>query len=174
MKGIERALEIPGWMSARELRWLAARAAESRDILEIGAWRGRSTRALADNTEGTVHVVDDWSGAGWDYGEDMANVRRRFRSNLLDHIETRRVYVFERSSAEAVEVLKHRRFDLTFVDGDHRYEAVKRDLELWEPLTIGLLCGHDFGSMPGVAEAVTERFPEAERVKDTSIWWVLV
>ncbi len=174
MKGIDRALEIPGWMSARELRWLAARAAEHRNILEIGAWRGRSTRALADNTEGRVTVVDDWSGAGWDYDEDMGNVCLRFTLNLADYLSTGKVRVLKHSSAQAYEELWGELFDLTFVDGDHRYEAVKRDLELWAPLTRGILCGHDFGTMGGVAHAVTEQFPDVMRVEGTSIWWVHV
>lgn len=37
------------------------------------------------------------------------------------------------------------RFDFVFIDGDHTYAAVKRDIELWWPLVNegGLLCGHD-------------------------------
>lgn len=51
------------------------------------------------------------------------------------------------------------RAEFVYLDGDHAYEAVCRDLELWWPVVtdIGILAGHDFhDSQPGVVKAVTE------------------
>lgn len=168
---IDRALEIPGWMSAFELRWLAEQAKTRRRIVEIGAWRGRSTRALGDSTSGVVWVVDDWSGAGWDYGEDLLNVRERFFENTRDLFAIGRVVSIETSSEIASRVLRDDHFDMIFIDGDHSYDAVKRDIKLWSPLLArgGLLCGHDYGNHPGVTRAVDE-LGDATRIDETSIW----
>jgi len=39
--------------------------------------------------------------------------------------------------------LNGRKIDLLFIDGDHRYEAVKKDWELYSPLTSHLIALHD-------------------------------
>src|SRR5262245_42246367 len=59
---LERALAIEGWMAPRELFWLAEIAQNSDNIIEIGSYKGRSTRALCDNARGKVTAVDPWSG----------------------------------------------------------------------------------------------------------------
>jgi predicted O-methyltransferase YrrM len=59
--------------------------------------------------------------------------------------------------------------DMLFIDGDHEYESVKRDIELWAPFVAsgGLLCGHDYFDAPGVQQAVREMLPDHEM---GSIW----
>lgn len=49
--------------------------------------------------------------------------------------------------------------DLVYIDGDHRYEFVKKDLTTWyEKLRVGgFLCGHDYSLHP---------FPEVKRAID--------
>jgi predicted O-methyltransferase YrrM len=50
--------------------------------------------------------------------------------------------------------------DFVFIDGDHSYEGVKRDLAAWLPKVKpgGWLMGHDYGNKPdgGVKRAVDE------------------
>src|SRR5947199_8512111 len=62
MTDISKALSIQGWMSEPELNWLAETAQTAKVIVEVGSHVGRSTRALADNTQGTLIAVDDWYG----------------------------------------------------------------------------------------------------------------
>ncbi len=47
---------------------------------------------------------------------------------------------------------------LLFVDADHAYEAVKRDVELWSPhvVTGGYMAFHDVGEWPGVTRFYAE------------------
>ena len=53
---------------------------------------------------------------------------------------------------------------LLFVDADHSYEAVKRDVELWSPhvATGGYMAFHDVGEWPGVTRFY-EEFVKAGR-----------
>jgi len=45
------------------------------------------------------------------------------------------------------DVLKERKIDILFIDGDHKYEAVKKDFEMYSPLvgSPGMIILHDVG-----------------------------
>src|SRR3954463_11686310 len=65
-------------------------------------------------------------------------------------------------------------FDMAYIDGDHDYEPVKADIravyELVAPY--GWLAGHDYGSCPGVQQAVDELIgPPTYRFSDGS--WLI-
>lgn len=83
----------------------------------------------------------------------------------------------EADSIEASTRVADRSLDICFIDADHRYSQVSRDIDTWKPKVKpgGILCGHDFeqeywepqyleqdtanGIHQGVAKAVMERFP---------------
>ena len=47
-------------------------------------------------------------------------------------------------------VIGGRPVDILFIDGDHSYEAVKRDYELFAPLVRHLVCFHDCSVLPSI------------------------
>ena len=49
-------------------------------------------------------------------------------------------------------------FDVVWLDGNHNYEVVKKELEIYDPLAKLMICGHDYGhrDLPGVKKAVDE------------------
>ena len=51
-----------------------------------------------------------------------------------------------------------KKIDFLWIDGDHSYEGVKRDIEDWLPLVKknGFVCFHDYRDEPDVKEAVDE------------------
>src|SRR5215467_12420466 len=71
---IDVAREIDGWMSENELRFLAHNASKYNLILEAGCYKGRSTRAMADNTNGVIFAIDPWNGdyRGYNNPNDIA------------------------------------------------------------------------------------------------------
>ena len=180
---LARAEAIPGWMSASELLWLATHALRARTIIEIGAFCGRSPRALADHCPGPVYAVDPWNGYVNDDGSQARWILEQgpttwpaifdmFQTNLADHLETGRVVAVRSPSHTAV--FAPASADLVFVDGDHRYEACRLDIERYRPIVApgGLLAGHDYArrDWPGVARAVDELVGPVRRCE--SIWWV--
>jgi hypothetical protein len=62
--------------------------------------------------------------------------------------------------------------DLLFLDADHNYEAVKRDIYAWLPKLKdhGCLCGHDYTFREGVRQAVHEIFHDRVELLGGSIW----
>ena len=181
---IGQAISINGWMLSTELEWLAAQAKRRKNIVEIGSWMGRSTRALADSTRGHVLAVDTWRGSDEPEchrilkGQDVEWLFKEFYKNLEDHIKAGKVSPFQITSREAAKHCHLEQFDMIFIDASHDYDNVNADLAAWFPLLApgGLICGHDYNAAhPGVMQAVTEFFPEPERVKKIaggSIWYL--
>jgi len=176
---IGRASQIDGWMTERELAWLAMQASQRRRIIEIGSYQGRSTRALADNTPGTVYAVDVWAIGDWAKEIDwMAKkfeelgpefVFDGFRSNMEPHIETGKVVPIRSTSVAAAVDLCDEEFDMIFIDGAHDYDSVITDIVMWQPLATGLLCGHDYDH-PQVARAVKMLISNHQVIEGTTIW----
>lgn len=106
-------------------------------------------------------------------GDDMERlVRWRFENE--GH---RRLNLLRQTSEQAAAGVADQSRDFVFIDADHRYEAVKRDIELWLPKVRpgGLICGHDFCTgWPGVVRAVREAFVGGHYDKDSTIWFVQV
>lgn len=175
---IENAKKIFGWMPENELAWLATQAAVYKDIVEIGSFMGRSTRALADNTQGTVTAVDTWNGSDEDQHRELLKDKgpnwlfKEFLRNMsgLDNINVLRNPSLETARGLLIE---NAQFDFIFIDASHDYDNVKADILAWGPLLKegGTLCGHDFHTgAPGVMQAVDELLTGYKLFE--SIWYV--
>lgn len=175
MLGTSIALEIEGWMSPTELDWLANNARNCKSIIEVGCYKGRSTRALADNCPGIVYAVDPWNGPFYyDNGEIEYQVNDSIYHEFLRNISGCDNVIVTRDKFEnTIKFLPPS--DLIFIDADHRYEAVKKDILMAKNLLNinGILSGHDYGqgSWPGVKKAVDEIFGSNVKVIGT-IWYV--
>lgn len=160
-------------MSEAELFWLAEQARDRQRIVEVGSFLGRSTRALADHTEGLVCAVDDWYGPRDAFIPDRTILLGTFRKNLQDKINAGKVLIVQGDHKTVAPWLGHGfKPDMVFIDGDHHYEAVKGDIIAWQQhlKSGGLLCGHDI-DRNGVLQAVRELVPDAKTVTGTSIWF---
>lgn len=172
---LDRALAIDGWMAPRELEWLANIARLSSKIIEVGSYKGRSTRVLCDNTYGHVTAIDPWDGPYiTDKGKvlfDQAVAWPEFQANLAD---ADNLTAFRGTFADFALINKDTDYDFIFIDGDHRFEHVVHDINLG--LTIlkdgGILAGHDYTheDWPAVRRVVDAKFPHRETLN--SIWWI--
>lgn len=181
MIDVRRAAKIPGWMLEQELEWLAQHAQSHRRIVEVGSWKGRSTRALGDHALGVVYAVDHWRGepsapeaeTSREIAERGAvQVYEEFRKNLLDLINACRIVPVFGYSTHVAEAFGD--VDMVFIDGDHSYESVRADIRAWRPRVRagGILAGHDYmANHPGVVQAVDEHCkPNTHH----TIWWTRV
>ena len=175
---IEHALPIPGWMGPEELEWLAQSAFVSHRIAEVGAWQGRSTVAMADNTLGIVFAVDTWKGSPEHEGELRQHGPEWLIEQFLHNIAGRKVCPVQMISVEAAELFSSQGglFDFIFLDASHDYDSVKADIAAWYPLLKhgGIFAGHDYTEhWPGVTQAVREAFPDRHVIApNTAIWMV--
>jgi len=127
---LERAKQIDGWMSNRELEWLANRASESFSILEIGSYKGRSTRALCDNTKGLVEIVDSFHGKY--YSNDFKSIIFEADDALFDQflkniMDLNNIVIWKQPFRTFLS--DNKKYDFIFIDGDHHFNEVKHDIE---------------------------------------------
>lgn len=155
--------QIPGWMAPWELEWLGIQAAERKVIVEVGCYRGRSTKMLALMTPGVVYAVDDFRGEvdppPVEFGEPPSQGKSlylQFHRNLEPQIKSGKVKVIQKASLDAVKTFRDKA-NMVFIDGDHKYPAPVEDIKAWYPKLApkGLLCGHDSPD-PGVQPSLQE------------------
>jgi hypothetical protein len=132
-------MSVEGALTAAEAKLLYNAAECIRDgcIVEIGSWRGRSTAALAYGSRAgygvPVYAVEPHERfrdvLGGEYlgtGDRAAFMQNMLRLGLTDIV--RLVNLSSECIASWPDVV-----GLLWVDGDHRYMGVKRDLNIWLP-----------------------------------------
>lgn len=128
-------------------------------MFEIGIQYGRSTTVLGfAATEKDLEFIatDNWK-------EDVSSEARDHILNKMV-LHKMRMHIWDYDSEwalkEFTKLYPEKKISLLHVDGNHDYEAVKQDCELWLP-KVGLggyVCFDDYGhdSLPGVYQAVSE------------------
>ncbi len=167
---------IDGWTTETELKLLSNFASKSNSVVEIGCWKGRSTKELLESCKGTVYAVDNFTGSEYDMTGPMhdalagieLNVYEEFKKNVGSY---KNLKILKGLSVEVANSLNGDRFDMVFIDAGHTYEEVKSDIEAWLPKCDKYIVGHDYSDeFPGVKQAVNEKFGEVNVID--SIWWV--
>lgn len=150
---------IPGWLTEIEISQLKQIASKSTDAIEIGSWKGRSTKVLLDSVKGNVYAVDNWKGTGSDmtlFPAQCQDIYSIFMQNVGHYPNLK---VLRGDSLEIVKSFNGNRADMLFIDADHSYEGCKADIEAWLPKCQKYICGHDYSdAFPGVVKAVNEKF----------------
>lgn len=175
-------LDLSGWFFPEEeevYRRLAGRVRNGL-VVEVGVWKGRSLSAILDlcrSNGNRVAAVDTWRPPREDpdYAEAWErDVYEIFLNNLrlLGHLGT--VTILREDSAKAAARFADGSVDLLFLDADHAYEAVRRDLLAWLPKIRpgGILCGHDYTWKEGVRRALHELFGDGVTLLGGSVWQV--
>ena len=113
-------------------------------LIEVGVDTGKSTFFLLDNIPTlTIYAID--TNIKKFYNED---VKKKYGNRLIP---------IQGYSYNVADQLPDNFADIVFIDADHSYQSVKRDIEAYSPKLKkgGLLTGHDI-DYPGVNKAVTE------------------
>lgn len=116
------------------------------------------------------------------YTQDNNSKQKKINQNVKSvnqnvFTDPRAKFINNYSEAAVIE-FKPKGIDIIFIDGNHAYEYVKQDLDLWYPKCKAVLCGHDYvysGRHIGVKKAVDE-FVEREGLKmilDSDNVWVI-
>jgi hypothetical protein len=166
--------DVPGFFDFQDVYDRAVELApDGATFVEVGCLFGRSTIYLAqrikDSGKGIkLYAVDPWEP--WpdncgnhvgnkyrDYIEKYGDMYDAFRSNVIHSGLDEFIFSMRMPSRSAATMFPKAHF--VFIDGDHRYEEIKADIEAWLPVLdkSGYLAGHDY-DWDDVKRAVDERF----------------
>lgn len=113
-------------------------------MAEVGVRDGRTTFYLLDHiADLTIYAID-------------MNIKEFYNKEVADRYKNRLIPI-EAMSEVAADRIADNSLDLVFIDANHSYEYVKKDIIKYTPKlkTNGLLTGHDI-DYPGVNKAVNE------------------
>ena len=87
-----------------------------------------------------------------------------------------RITLIKLESDLAVSCFAHKEFDFVWIDGDHNYEQVKRDIINYLPFikAYGFIGGHDYAGSGDVKKAVDEIFGDKITKGMDLTWWKYV
>jgi len=134
---------------------------------EVGVWKGDFSEIILNkNQPKKLFLVDPWKDFGKDYfdkiHEKYLQNNQDKRYNLVKKkfkikIDQKIVEILRMTSKEAITKINHIKFDFIYLDGNHRYEYIKFDLENYYNLLSneGYIVGDDYRILD-VKRAVNE------------------
>ena len=135
------------------LLWNVSRSLKQDSVIvEIGAFRGKSTCFIAEgigNKRCQFFAIDIWLEKKCSLEKFLENTKA-YRDKIIP---------LKGFSYDVVKNWpKDRKIDFLWIDADHSYEGVKRDIEDWLPLVKknAYVLFHDYRDAAGVKRAVDE------------------
>jgi cephalosporin hydroxylase len=147
--------------------------------VEIGVFKGEFSRNILERWNGTLYLVDPWRELSDEEYLDSSN-HKNHQDAFAQTMEAikgfeSRAFMLRGLGEEMVHLFKDNSLDYIYIDGNHDYNHVKQDLELWWPKLKagGLLAGHDFLILEW------EDAPKLNNGKDIHVWadgfqWAIV
>lgn len=117
---------------------------------EIGSYLGKFANHILKNWNGTLYLIDVWRKLETTEYVDMSN--KDIEDNVwLSAMKSIRGYedralMMRMYSNQAAQLFSDNSLDFVYIDANHKYDAVKEDIELWWPKikSGGMLSGHDY------------------------------
>jgi hypothetical protein len=147
-------------------------------VVELGSLIGESTVMFAEGfPNAKIYAIDPFT-PGYDPDDqtslmDMVEVERFFLDNI-SHFNN--IVHIKEMSYDAVNKFTDESIDLLYIDANHSYDAVRRDILDWfcKVKKDGFITGHDFNEHPnliGVPTAVKQLIGNPIVFSDTS--WLM-
>lgn len=170
---IKTAMAVPGLITEEELKILRGLVVRSdaKVVFETGTYKGRTATLFAE-LGAIVFTADDYSGrwakAGTPLGVGQCPMdQTQFEEGVAALKNQTRVFPMVINTYERADdltmacdiIFDQRKADLAFLDGNHGYEVVKKELALAESVVVrkgGVICGHDLDFTDTVGKALME------------------
>ena len=168
--------EIYGWFDNKTQYFYDFLISEMPDngiFVECGAWQGKSSAYLCDNSKDrfNIYIVDHWQGSKNETnGPHKVATEMDVYEVFLSNMGERNFIPIKTDSKNASQTFADNTCDIVFIDMGHTYEEVKEDITNWLPKVKsgGYLCGHDYYDYQdenwGVVKAVNEFFGKNKKI----------
>ncbi len=131
------------------------------DILEIGTHSGSGSLMLLSLSNANLSSIDighTWIGIDHGYldwglasmGEGLVKVFKTLHHFFPDRF---RIFIGDSSKEHTIDLVKEKKFQLIFIDGDHSYEGCKKDIETAIRLNIPYILLDDYNLRDGDNDA---------------------
>lgn len=155
---------------------------------EIGVHLGDyAARILAIARPKQLYLIDPWFhqddeaykeslyGGPRSSSEEMETRHRSVQQRFSANVASGQVNVMRKPSTEAMQEIADGSLDFVYVDGNHRYEFVKQDLELSlrKVKSGGIIAGDDYTSGGWWAGGVKKAVDEFARNDGANLLWIL-
>jgi predicted O-methyltransferase YrrM len=147
-------------------------------FVELGAYKGRSAAFMAVELRNSGKAVTFFVVDLWEHAADITrNASHPYEPATLEECKANvdragyQVRYLQSDTVVAASVIQDQ-VDFVFIDGDHSYDGVIRDIKAWLPKVKpgGVIAGHDLHyEYPGVVRAVREVF--GADYKQSGIVW---
>jgi hypothetical protein len=143
------------------------------NVIEIGVEYGGYTdiysNSIIDNG-GKIWLLDLWQTDGNDFyfSKQIGQSERAYEEIIRKYDNNKNFTIIKGSSFSEYKKFKDEFFDWIYIDADHSYESVLKDIKNWLPKVKsgGIISGHDYDVHPnqingehfGVDRAVKEIF----------------
>lgn len=166
--------DIQGWFDYQSVFDIFIKSSqENSRIVELGCWKGKSssyllTEALNSGKMLDISFIDTWMGS-IEHLDPECEFHEPGLLNNPDHIweifnqNIAKINypknLFRRDTFDAVSYFEDASISFLFIDTDHEYEHVIKEIDAWYPKVKlgGIIAGHDYFT-PGVNQAVNEFF----------------
>jgi len=129
-------------------------------FVEVGVWKGKSAAYMG------VEIINSNKNIRFDCIDPFIPVGDEMPEFKITHEELKNTFInnmkpleghynlITTESPRCAEMYKDKSIDFVFIDGDHSYDAVIKDIKAWLPKikTGGILSGHDY-EIPSVKKA---------------------
>lgn len=179
VSGLSKASKIYTHLTNDEkilLRTLASSLKKNVSAVEIGSYLGSSSCFIANglSKNSVLYCIDTWENNAMKYTEDDTDPEERdtyeeFIKNTEKY--SHKIRTIRKWSYDAIDDLKKevKTIDFLFIDGDHNYDGVKKDWDLYSPLLNrgSIVVFHDTGWADGVNKVIAENVVQvAEKIKE--------
>ena len=158
--------------------------------VEVGVQYGKFARIILSNWGGHLTMVDAWQEFPRDQYVDLANVDElthlRNMAWAVENVQqfVGRYEIVKALSGDAANRHGDGSLDFAYLDADHSYAGVMKDLQAWRPKIRpgGMLCGHDYLDAKieegdfGVKSAVLDFFGRPPTIVTDEYWasWFMI
>jgi len=144
-------------------------------MIEIGSYMGESTMMLASSKLfKKIYAIDphdgkepfnDYTGYDWEFVKKEFHLNTRYFDNIT---------LISDFNYNVVDMFDDESIDFIYIDADHEYDSVKRDIELYLPKLkkTGIIGGHDYNEnlWEGVFHAVNDILGEPDYIFEDASW----
>lgn len=146
------------------------KAAGVKTVVEIGSWAGSSASIFAKHFD-KITCIDPWKPTAGTISDKytMTDVEAEFDKVKAQY----RNIVKIKARVQDIELPDA---DVIYIDGEHTYQACKRDIKQALTKCNSFIAGHDYWQkkFPGVVKAVNEAFGRPDKTFRDSSWIVKI